>query len=359
MTAQAQGTKVARPSTGSDVAREAGVSKSAVSRAFTGGVVSPDARERILAAARKLRYRPSLTARSLTTSRSRLIGVAITHLDNHFYPEVIERLSDRLAQAGFRLVLFVTRGEADLDPVLDELLGFRLDGVILASSSMAARLATECLDARVPVIMFNNIDLETRAPGVSTDNALGASLVARFLLTAGHQRFGVVTGLNESSTSVERCDAFTSAIVASGLPRPAVKSGAYEFAEAQEATRALLLGPGAADALFCVNDHMALAALQAARELGLEPGRDVSIVGFDNVAISAWPAFSLTTYAQPVQDMVDHAVTRLVAAINGRPAAIDTVRLPGWLVVRRSARAPDGITLERNGETIWIDESVG
>ena len=104
-----------RPPTGSDVAREAGVSKSAVSRAFTGGVVSAEARERILKAARKLRYRPSLTARSLTTSQSKLIGVAVTHLDNQFYPEIIERLSLRLGAAGFRIVLFVTRGDADLE----------------------------------------------------------------------------------------------------------------------------------------------------------------------------------------------------------------------------------------------------
>ncbi|MFO1468438.1 MAG: LacI family DNA-binding transcriptional regulator [Steroidobacteraceae bacterium] len=129
-----------RPPTGSDVARLARVSKSAVSRAFTGGVVSDEARRRILAAARQLKYRPNLTARSLTTSQSKLIGVAITHLDNQFYPEVIEKLSDRLASAGFRIVLFITHAEANLDPVLDELLGYRLDGVVLASTSMASRL---------------------------------------------------------------------------------------------------------------------------------------------------------------------------------------------------------------------------
>ena len=140
-----------RPPTGSDVAREAGVSKSAVSRAFTGGVVSAEARERILKAARKLRYRPSLTARSLTTSQSKLIGVAVTHLDNQFYPDIIERLSLRLGAAGFRIVLFVTRGDADLEPMLDELLGYRLDGVVLASSSMAAEVAAECLATGVPV----------------------------------------------------------------------------------------------------------------------------------------------------------------------------------------------------------------
>lgn len=329
-----------RQPTGSDVARLAGVSKSAVSRVYTGGVVSEDARTKILAAARLLKYRPNRTARSLTTSESKLIGVAITHLDNQFYPEVLELLSDRLAVAGFRIVLFITHGEADLDPVLDELLGYRLDGVVLASSSMASRVASECLDANVPVVMFNNVDPEGRAPGITADGATGAREIARFLIAGEHRRFAVISGIAESTTSVERSRAFAEAVIAAGMQPPQVGYGEYSFTAAQQATRALLSAPEPPDAIFCVNDHMALAALQAARELGYEPGRNISIVGFDNVPIASWPAFNLTTYAQPIEEMIDATVEHLVAAIDGDIRSLDTMRMAGKLIVRASARVP-------------------
>ena len=347
-----------RPPTGSDVAREAGVSKSAVSRAFTGGVVSAEARERILKAARKLRYRPSLTARSLTTSQSKLIGVAVTHLDNQFYPDIIERLSLRLGAAGFRIVLFVTRGDADLEPMLDELLGYRLDGVVLASSSMAAEVAAECLATGVPVSMFNNVDPDGRVPGVCADNAHGAALVARFLLSGGHRRCAVISGLAESTTSVERSEAFAATLIAAGADAPRQVSGAFSFDGATRATRDLLLGSAPPDAVFCANDHMALAALQAARSLGRKPGEDISIVGFDDVEIGAWPAFSLTTYAQPVDAMIEQTVERLLRGVAGNAVPQDTLRLPGRLLVRDSARLPLGVAVDRDGCAYWDPGTV-
>jgi DNA-binding LacI/PurR family transcriptional regulator len=342
-----------RTPTGLDVARLAGVSKSAVSRAFSGGIVSDYARERIMEAARTLKYRPNRTARSLTTNRSNLIGVAITHLDNMFYPDVLERLSIRFAQSGFRLVLFITYGEADLDPVLDELLGYRLDGVILASSSLAARVAAECRDAGVPAIMFNNIDPMAATPGVTADNAGGAAMVARFLLAAGHRHIGLITGIADSSTNRERSGAFAEAVHQATGAAPLVECGDYSFAGAIRATRALLSRRDPPDALFCINDHMALAALQAAREMGREPGRNLSIVGFDDVPAASWPAFSLTTYAQPVDLLVETIATRILDEIEGRGMTAETVHLPGRLIARASSRWPTGVRPTGPGEGLW------
>ncbi|MBS0614094.1 MAG: LacI family DNA-binding transcriptional regulator, partial [Proteobacteria bacterium] len=300
-----------------------------------------------------LKYRPNIIARSLTTNQSKLIGLAITHLDNQFYPEVVEKLHERLAIAGYRLVLFITRGETDLEPMLDELLGFRLDGIILASSSMAAHVANECQNARVPVVMFNNVDPEGRTPGVCTDNVAGAQLVANFLLAAGHRRLGLVTGLTESSSSIERCAAFAEAITACPGADLRVENGEYTFQGAARATRALLSAPNPPDALFCVNDHMAFAALQTAREMGFEPGRNLSVAGFDNTPIAHWPAFSLTTYAQPLGTMIDAAVTTILAQIEGRAYNPSTRRIEGQLIVRSSTRWPIGVRVEPNGDGRW------
>ncbi|MEZ5743106.1 MAG: LacI family DNA-binding transcriptional regulator [Sphingomonadaceae bacterium] len=334
--ASSQRMTAVRPPTIIDVARRAGVSKSAVSRAFTGGSVSEDTRERVLKAASELRYRPSHSARSLKTNRSRLIGLAVTHLDNQFYPEVIEKFSGRLACDGCRVVLFVTRGEAGLEPMIDELLGFGLDGVILASSSHAAEVAAECTRAAMPVIMFNNVDTSGRLPGVCTDNELGAAIVADHLIGLGHSSIAIIEGVPDSSTSRERVTAFRERMLKAGLPDPVLRSGDYSSQGAAQATRELLMAEAPPTAIFCANDHMALAAIETCHELGKAPGRDVSIAGFDDVGIAAWPSFSLTTYKQPVAAMVDACVEGLFAEIAGERMIGETLRLPGELVVRSS-----------------------
>ena len=320
-----------------DVARRAGVSKSAVSRAFTGGSVSDDARERILSAARELRYRPSQAARSLKTNRSRLIGLAVTHLDNQFYPEVIERISDTIASRGSRLVLFITRGEAGLEPMIEELLGFSLDGVILASGSLAGKVARECQNAAMPVIMFNNVDRHGVVPGVSADNVLGGRTVAEHFIERGHRRAAVISGVTDSSTSRERTMAFCGGFTQAGITAPTVVCGEYSAAVAASAMRALLDAQDRPTCVFCVNDHMALAAIEACVERGAVPGRDIAIAGFDNVSIAGWPSFALTSYAQPLPEMVDACVARLLAEVEGAAADTATLRIPGELIVRRSS----------------------
>lgn len=321
----------------------AGVSKSAVSRAYNGGYVASDVRERIFEAARKLRYRPSLAARALSTNKSNLIGLAITALDNLFYPELVDRLNDRLSLEGYRCVLFETHGHPDLEPMLDELLGYRLDGVIMASTSFSTRVATECADSGVPVIMLINVDLTGQVAGVSADNQHGATCVARHFVELGKSRTAVINGLEESSASVERTRYFQEAIRAAGLPEPVVACGNYTLDGTNEATRALLGGTSPVEAIFCVTDFMAVTCLQAARQLGFEPGRDVAIAGFDNVPIACWPAFDLTTYSPPVDGMVDSCVTRLIAAIDGKPLDSRLSRLQGELIVRSSTVGQPGI----------------
>lgn len=308
---------------------------------------------RIEEAARTLRYRPNKTARSLAINHSGLIGVAITHLRNQFYPELVEKLSDRFAQAGYRIVLFMTRGEGDLDPVLDELFGYRLDGVVLASSSLASRLAAECAEASIPVIMLNNVDPDERSPGISADNMGGARVVAEYLLAAGHRRFGLITGAETSSASVERSAGFIEVIERAGLGSVARAAGEFSFEGAQRAARTLLGMADPPDALFCVNDHMALAALQVANELGRAVGHDLSIVGFDNVDVAAWPAFSLTTYAQPVDQMIEATVTELVGAITKKRALQSTIRIAGRLIVRNSSRQVAGLRNSEDGVRYW------
>ncbi len=349
-----------KPATAIDVAELAGVSRSAVSRTFTEGAsVSPATRERVMEAAQALKYRPNQFARALMTNRSSIVGVAVSALDNQFYPQVIQSLSDQLATVGYRILLFVTHGDTELDPMLNELLRYKVDALILASSSLSSKLAEECRETGVPVIMFNNIDPASPVPSIASDNKYGGGTVAAYLKAAGHRRFGYISGVDESSASREREAGFGAVLKALDAATPARANGNYTFEDAYKATQSLLAHKKPPDAIFCANDHMAFAALQAARsEFGMEPGRDISIVGFDNVRISSWPAFALTTYSQPVEQMVLRAVELINAALNGRDLDSQHEIVAGELIVRSSARRPaSGVVRGASGDSVWRPDS--
>lgn len=279
------------PTTSHDVARLAGVSRSAVSRVFTEGAsVSSATRKKVLAAAQTLKYRPNLFARSLITRRSSILGLAVSALDNQFYPEFVQRLSESFAASGYRLLLFVTHGRAGPDPLLDELLKYRLDALILASSTVSAALAEQCRDTGVPVLMFNNVDAKSTVTSVAATNELGAKTIAAYFLAAGHRRIGCITGLDSDSSSYERDRAFADYLHKRGAPAPIRAAGNFTFVGAVAATRALLSRKAPPDALFCINDHMAFACLQTVQtEFGLVPGKNLSVIGFDSVPIAGWP----------------------------------------------------------------------
>jgi DNA-binding LacI/PurR family transcriptional regulator len=345
-----------RPATSHDVARLAGVSRSAVSRTFTDGAsVSPDTRKKVLSAARALKYRPNLFARSLITRRSYILGIAISSFDNHYYPEFVQRLSEEFAKVGYRLLLFVTHGSVGPDPLVDELLKYRLDALILASSTVSSALAAECRDAGVPVLMFNNIDPTSDVPSMAADNTVGGRTIAAFLLAGGHRSFGYVGGIEGDSTTYERESAFASYVTQHGHAAPVRAYSDFHFEGAVQAARTLLKRKERPDALFCTNDLLALAALQVAEaEFGLQPGKDISILGFDNVPIAKWPCFGLTSYSQPLGEIVARVIELVCNALDNKIQAETHDRIRGDLMVRTSARVPStGLIRLADGDTIW------
>ncbi|MFT4249044.1 MAG: LacI family DNA-binding transcriptional regulator [Pseudomonas sp.] len=345
-----------RPATASDVAELAQVSQSAVSRTFTPGAsVSEATRARVLAAAARLNYTPNHIARSLITQKSYIVGVAMTYLDNQFYPQALQRLSDELGKAGYRVLLFITHGRSEADPALEELLRYRVDALILASTTLSSRLAGECARVGVPVVMFNTIDADSAIPGVCGSNQAGGHTIARFLSAGGHRRFAFVAGVAESATTREREHGFFTGLRELGHSAPLREDGLFTFDGALAATRRLLKRARPPDAIFCSNDHMALAALQVARlEFGLEPGRDISIVGFDDVEIARWPGFSLTTYSQPVALMVAETMRILRLLLAGKSPTNTRTLVPGALIVRGSARVPESaIEQDEYGNRCW------
>ena len=345
-----------QPVTAGDVAKMAGVSRSAVSRTFTEGAsVSPATREVVTAAAQALGYRPNLIARSLITGRSNIIGFILTHFDNQFYPPLLQDLSIRLGAEGYRLLLFVIDIAADFGPVLDEVLRHRVEALIMASVTLSGRRAQACRDAGLPVLLLNHRTSSEDFSTVTGDNVSGARAVADFLAAGEHRSFAVVTGLDHSAASRDRKDAFQGRLAELGLPAPRLLAGDYQPERARAAARELLSQPQRPDAIFCCNDHMALAVMGVAREeFGLTVGRDISIVGFDDAPIGAWPEYRLTTYSQPIASLVDSTARILHQMLAGEDEAPIHEIVSGDLIVRASARLPtSGLVLRDDGQQVW------
>ncbi|HWU04039.1 MAG TPA: LacI family DNA-binding transcriptional regulator [Novosphingobium sp.] len=345
----------ARIATASDVAELAGVSRSAVSRTFTQGAsVAPETREKVMAAACQLKYRPNQMARSLMTRRSMIVALAISHLDNQFYPPLVQAISEMLGAAGYRLLLYITHGDESHEPLLDELLRFGVDGLILASRGVAGELLAECDAAGLPVVMMNNAEASGQVPRVTGDNLQGSARVARFLMAGGHRHYAYLAGISGVSSSDERLLGYARELTGAGLPEPTVITGDFDFARSVAATAQLLQSPGRPDALFCANDHMALAAIEAARTCDLVPGRDLSVVGFDNVTIGQWSMLGLTTFSQSPQVMAAQVIELLAARIEGRALEEWARIVPGQLILRDTARLPgQGILTLPDGQRIW------
>lgn len=322
-----------------DVARLAGVSQPTVSRAFTeGAMISPAMRERVLKAAEELGYRPNQLARSLVTDRSKLVAVGLGNLENHFFPLVLGALSTRLAQEGQRLLLFTAEPNARVDAQIEEVLSYRVDALVLLSTSMSSELAAQCQAAKIPVVLINRTWRDSDwAFSVTGENERGAREIGRFLLESGYRKMAFMAGFVDSSTSHEREGAFNDYLASQGLPPPRREIGHFTSQGAMEATRRLLGQGERPEAIFCANDHMALAAIEVARsEFGLEVGKDLAVVGFDDVPMAAWPSFSLTTFSQPVGPMVDRAVDYILR-LGHVPESERHAVVPGELIIRGSA----------------------
>lgn len=322
------------------VAQHAGVSQSAVSRTFTPGAsVSESTRAKVLSACKELGYRPNALARSLITSRSRLIGVAMAYLDNQFYPELLQQLSNRLRQLSYEILLFTSGKERDADPAAEQVLQYQVDGLVLASTTLSSGLAATCSQANIPVVLLNRKTDDKSSYSVVSDNVSGARRLAGYLLAGGHRRFAYIAGLENSSTNRERRKGFTDRILEAGLPAPKVVDGNFSLAGAARAMRHLLSENERPDAVFCANDHMAFAAMDVARfEFGLSIPEDLSIVGFDNAGPARWPSYDLTTIEQPVGKMVEATVDILIGQIEGQSSVQREIVLDGDLIIGSSAR---------------------
>jgi DNA-binding LacI/PurR family transcriptional regulator len=303
------------PPSARDVARLAGVSQAAVSRAFTPGAsVAKDTQEKIFRIAKTVGYRPNLHARSLIKGMSNIVGVVIGNSRNSVFMKALDSLSVRLSMAGMHMLVFTAEGRAAADMHVDGLLKYRVDALLLMGTHMSPSLARQCRSEGIRVIALSRPPKDVEYfSSVSANNKEGARQIAAHLLQQGYRRLAFIRGRETSLTSRERETSFVSYLHSEGATAPVSEVGNFQRESTFEATRRLLLRKARPDAIFCANDYMALAAIEVARyEFGLDIGSQIGIAGFDDVEASSWRTYDLTTYSMPLGEMVEHVVKVLM-----------------------------------------------
>ena len=324
-----------------DVARRAGVSQSAVSRAFTPGTsVSPGMADRVRRAAEELGYRPNALARTLMTGRSRIVGLVVYYLDNQFYPAAVEKLSVALQAEGYHVLLFTASPTlGDVEPVVQRILDYQVDALVFVSVSLSSTLSERCAALNIPVLLFNRDQPGADLFAVTSDNERGGRLAARALLRGAPSRIAYIAGFEGASTQIDRERGFRFGLREAGRDLHAREVGDFRYEVARKAARRLLKRSDPPDALFVADDHMAFAALDVARhEFGLRVPDDIAVIGYDDVAEAAWPSFDLTTVRQDLDGMVARATELLVAAMAAPTTGTRKLLLTPTLIERSTTR---------------------
>ena len=332
--------------TSQEVAERAGVSQSAVSRTFTPGAsASKKTVEKVRKAAAELGYRPNVLARAMVSGKSRIIGLVVAYLENQFYPQALEKLSNELQKRGYHVLIFMAKQTAgNIDAVVEEILDYQVDGIIAASVAMSSDLSERCRAAGVPMVLFNRSQDDPNMSAVTSDNYAGGRKAAKFLLAAGHQKIGHIAGWHGASTQRDREAGFISVLAKAGVVLHSRAEGDFTLEKAADAARKMF-AHDAPEAVFVANDHMALAVLDTLRfELGLKVPEDVSVVGYDDVPAAGWPAYALTTVRQPANRMVANTVEILLDQIENNTGETRRIAIDGPLILRGSAKIPEGWT---------------
>ncbi|HWA45306.1 MAG TPA: LacI family DNA-binding transcriptional regulator [Hypericibacter adhaerens] len=321
------------------VAEASGVAPSTVSNALTGkGYVSEETRGRVLQAAQSLGYRASSLARSLRLQQTWSVGLLVADVSNPFFPAVVRGVEDVLWRRQYNLVLCNTDYNKEKEAAyLRHLLDKRLDGLILASTAADSDDVLELQAEGVPFVMLNRRHVSARTPYVGMDNEGGVGMAMDHLLALGHRRIAFIKGRADSSAAEERHQGYRQALEREAIAYdPAlVMQGDYTIESGHAAAARFLALRRPPTAIVSANDFMAFGAMALFKERGLAVPSEMSVIGFDDIFVSALPWIELTTVRPQSWQLGASAAELLLELVGGREAnRRREIILPNELVLR-------------------------
>jgi len=292
------------------VAEAAGVSRSAVSRAFTeGAYLDSEKRIKIQEVATELGYKPNALAAGLQGGRSHLVAIFVGNMRSPYDTAFVRRLVGQL-NARNKWPILIDGGGEQAESAVAEVLRYPLDALILRGGSMAEQIVTRCAKVGIPMISSGRL---VEAPGVDNvccQNTQGMRMATEALLARGRRRFALIGGPDTFFSSGRRRAGALEALSERGMGLIGEATGDYTVEGGYAAAQALLRDTRP-DAILCSNDAMAIGALTAARELGLIVPDDLAVFGFDDIQMASWPTFNLSTVRNPIDASVDRIMELL------------------------------------------------
>jgi DNA-binding LacI/PurR family transcriptional regulator len=326
-----------------EVALRAGVSRSAVSRTFTQGAsVSARTRAKVEKAALDLGYTPNALASSLTTGRTKLIGLIANNFRNPLILEVFDLFTRRLQDRGLRPLLVNLTDATDPASSVRMLRQYSVDGVIVASSTLPSSFAGSFKAAGLPVVhAFGRASALPDVHIVGIDNIACGHMAADALVRRGHRRVAFLGGPAAATSTQDRAAGFMDALSRHpGVTASVSYAADYTF-DAGRAAMARLLAAGPAEAYFCGDDLLAVGAMAAIAEAGLSVPDDIGLIGLNDMEMAGWQTIRLTTIRQPVADIIDAAIALVVATIEDPDRPPECRLFPCRVIDRDTLRAPD------------------
>ncbi len=304
--------------TSKDVAKLAGVSQSTVSRAFNASTkLNQELRERVMLASRELGYQPNRLAQSLSNKKTGIIAIVSYTLDSPFISKAINLLVIALQHSGLQSLVFVPKDEEDVDLTTDYLLQYQVDAVIILGAKSTTKMAKICDAYDTPVVLFSRFIPYSNTNAVCCNDRQCGIMAADILFQSGCRSFAFINAKVGSSTNTERHAGFAGRLRELGIDTCAQVSGGMTYQDGLNAGKEIMELPTKIDGCFCGNDVSALGALSYLKDVAkLRVPEDISIIGFDDIDMASYLPFQLSTFQEPLEDMVDATVETIQSAIN-------------------------------------------
>lgn len=327
-----------------DVARLAGVSAVTVSKVLNGkGHISAETQEKVQRAVELLGYVANTAARRLRGGATRILGMVVPELVSPYFAELARAAADVSGNRGYDLGLFTTSRDPQRERErIQSLLGGMADGLLLVVPAGSKEFLATLEQSPFPIVLINYFGSPTHLPVVRGENYEGVVALLHHLLSLGHRRIGFIGGAEHSGQAKERFRAYREVMRAAGLwDEHLIQPGDFTRRKGLEGARELLKLRPPPTAIFAGSDLMALGAMEAAQECGLQVPEDLSIAGFDDSPLASMVPPGLTTVAHPIGNIAEASVKLLLEAIEGKLVRGTLLEFPSQLVVRGSTAPPN------------------
>ncbi len=326
-----------------EIANIAGVSVATVSRALTGSdhPLNEETKQRIIQLAQEMGYHPNLLARGLRAKRSSMVGIVVDNISSNFAPLIVRGIQDPLLETGFTCIVINSDFESAVEvDAVNALISFPVAGIIFVDTWLHSADDAILLSDR-PYVFVNRIFCASGRNCVEVDDRYGACLAVQHLVDLGHRRIAFINGPDNWNASIRRLAGYRDVLAANGIPfdLSLVKNGNWLIQSGYAAAQELIQLHGCPTAIFAGNDSMALGAIYALQDAGLNVPGDIAVVGYDNANIAHLFRPGITTVTMPCYEMGQEAAKLFMSLVKQPKSDTSTEkskRVRGELVIRES-----------------------